>query len=220
MSVLRKLSCLAAGIGALMFVTPMIVTGAHAADGGGEFSGASFTCLQYTNGLGDNASGKMQTSLAQLWMLGYLAGYYKGQGKLEMSDNANDVTKLTNLMASRCKEFPQGSILGVSMQSLASEPHKIPKTTGTEFSPGTYTCGQHVDAKAGAAADANKADLGEMWAFAFIQGFKNVAAPNMAIGLENKPQLLGVINKACGSNRDTLYMDLTALVAEKVKLAN
>jgi hypothetical protein len=101
---------------------------------------------------------------------------------------------------------------------LTNEPRKLPKNVTTDFAPSTYTCGQHVDAKSGAAADANRADLAENWAFAFIQGAKNVATPNMEIRAENKPQLIAVMNKACGNARDTLYGDLAALVAEKVKI--
>lgn len=214
MSVLWKLVCLVAGVGALM-----MAAGAQAADtGNGEFSGGTFTCLQFSNGLGDNASGKMQSNLARLWMLGYLAGYYKVQGKLEMSEEPGDVRKLDDLIVQKCKEFPQATIFAVSAQMLATESHKLPKNVTSDFSPGTYTCGQHVDAKGGVASDANKADLAEMWAFAFIQGAKNVASPNMEIRAENKPQLIAVMNKACGNARDTLYADLAALVAEKVKI--
>ncbi len=212
MSVVRKITCLVAG-------ALMLAFGAHvAAAADGEFSGGQFTCLQYTNGLGANASGKMQSNLARLWMLGYLAGYAKAQGKLEWSDDKADEQKLSDLILTRCREFPQNAILAVSMQSLVNDAKKIPKATGTDFSPGDYTCGQHVDAKAGAAADTVKADLADLWAFAFIQGFKNVGAPDMEISADNKPQLTGVIAKTCGNNRAVPFMDLTALVAEKVKL--
>src|SRR5438128_1128781 len=53
--------------------------------GNGEFDGANFTCLNYTNGLGENASNKMQSMLGNLWMQGYLAGYYKAKNMLEIS---------------------------------------------------------------------------------------------------------------------------------------
>lgn len=210
MLVSRKLTCLVAGVGALM-----AVASAQAAD---EFTGGSFTCLQFSNGLGDNASTKMQTDLARQWILGYLAGYYKVQGKLEYTEDAGDIGKLDTLMVSKCKEFPQATIFAMAAQMIANEPRKLPKSVSGDFAPATYTCSQHVDAKNGAAADANRADLAENWAFAFIQGAKNVGTPNMEIRAENKPQLIAVMNKACGGARDTLYGDLAALVAEKVKL--
>ena len=33
-----------------------------------------------------------------------------------------------------------------------------------------------------------------------------------------KPQLLGAVQRSCANNKATLFMDLAALVAEKVKL--
>ncbi|MBY0511353.1 MAG: hypothetical protein K2P94_14525 [Rhodospirillaceae bacterium] len=205
----RKLTCLAAGVGALM-----TVASAQAA----EFTGGSFSCLEFTNGMGQNASGRVQSVLARQWILGYLAGYYRTQGKIEYTEDAGDIDKLDTLMVQKCKEFPQATIFAMSAQMLANEPRKLPKNVTADFSPAAYTCGQHVDARNGAAGDANRADLAENWAFAFIQGAKNVATPNMEIRAENKPQLIGVMNKACGNARDTLYGDLAALVAEKVKL--
>lgn len=212
MSGLRKLVCLVAGLGAMA-----CIAGAQAAEG--EFDGGTFTCLSYTNGLGDSSAGKMQSNLAHLWVFGYLAGYYRGQGKLEMTDDPADVKIVDDLLAQKCGEVPQASILAVSQQTIAAEPHKLPKVVTREFSPATYTCGQHLDAKAGAAAAVNGADLAELWAFAFIQGFKNVGLPDMAINPENRAPLVGAMNKVCGGNRDKLYLDYAALVAEKVKIA-
>ena len=69
-----------------------------------------------------------------------------------------------------------------------------------------------------AANAAAKADLAELWGFGFIQGYKNVAQADMEIPIAVKPQLLGAVQRSCGNNRATLFMDLTALVADKVKL--
>ena len=212
MSLFRKLICLAAGVGAMA-----LVSGANAADEG--FAGGKFTCLQFTSGLGGSSSGKLPSDLARLWVVGYLSGYYKAQGSLAFSEDAADRQSFNEALNAKCKEFGKSSILGVSMNALSKEARKIPSVAGADFTPTTYKCGQHVDAKAGPAADANKADLAELWAFAFIQGYKNVASPNMEIGNENMPPLLGAINNNCAKNRDTLFMDLTALVAEKVKIA-
>ena len=65
---------------------------------------------------------------------------------------------------------------------------------------------------------AAKADIAELWGFAFIQGYKSVSQPDLEIPMTVKPQLLGAVQRSCGNNKATLFMDLTALVAEKVKL--
>lgn len=184
----------------------------------GEFDGSAFTCLQYTNGQGENSSGKAQAGLAKIWITGYLSGYYKAKGNLEIVDDAEAGTKLQSSILSKCREYPQTSILTVSMQAIGSDARKLPAMAATDFNPQSYTCGNHVDAKGGSAADGMKADLAELWAFAFIQGFKNVVQPNMVIPMENKPMLTGAIASNCAKNRDTTYFDLTALVADKVKL--
>ncbi len=209
----RKVACLVAGVSAMLFVA-----GAQAAGGG--FSGGNFSCLSYTNGQGESSTGKMQADLAHLWVLGYLAGYYQAQGTLEMSDASADAKALDDLLAQKCAETPQSSILAVSLQGIAVAPHKVPTVVSGDFSPATYTCGQHLDAKAGPASAANGADLAELWAFAFIQGYKNVSLPDTAIGPENQGPLVSAMNKVCANNRGTLYLDYAALVAEKVKIAN
>ena len=211
MSMLRKLAGLAASIVVMMYVS----TGAMAADFGG-----TFTCLQYTNGLGDNSTGRMQSNLGRLWIHGYLAGLYKGQGNLEWSADPADAKAFDDLIALDCSASPQATILIMALKGIGVAPHKLPAVATGDFSPLTYTCGQHLDAKNGAAAAANKADLAEMWAFAFIQGFKNASQPDMQIGAENKPALIKAIlgDKVCGANRDKPLMTYVAMVAEKVKL--
>lgn len=184
----------------------------------GEFDGASFTCLQYTSGQGENSSGKAQAGLAKLWMMGYLAGYYKAKGNLEIVDDASADERLSSTILSKCREYPQTSILTVSMQAIATDARKLPAMAAADFNPQSYTCGNHVDAKAGSAAESMKADLADLWAFAFIQGFKNVGQPDMVIPMENKPVLTGAVTKNCEKNRDTAFFDLTAMVAQAVKL--
>ncbi len=210
---LRKLAGLTLGVFALILV---FGTDARSAD----FSGTSFTCLQYTNGLGDQSTGRMQSNLARLWIHGYLAGYYKGQGKLEWSADPADAKVFDDLIALYCSSSPQSTILNMALLGIAKAPHKLPEVAFGDYAPSTYTCGQHLDAKNGTAAAANKADLAEMWAFAFIQGFKNVSQPDTQIGLENKSTVINVIlgNKVCGANRDKPMMDYAAMVAEKVKM--
>lgn len=224
MSLLRNLAGLVVGIVVLLSMSAASAAGRGRSErpaGSFEFTGASFSCLQYTNGLGDNSVGKMQSSLAHLWVEGYLAGYYRGQGNLEFSDDAADLEAIDTRLTTLCAAVPQTSILAVALQGVATTPHKLPVTAISEFSPSTYTCGQHLDAKNGAAAAANRADLVEMWAFAFIQGFKNVKQPEMLIDLQNKPTLINLIlsDRYCGGSRDKLLMDTTALLAERVKMA-
>lgn len=219
MLIVRKWAGLLAGIGMLMWFGGAQAAAPKGANPG--FSGGLFTCLQYINGLGENSAGRMQSNLAHIWVQGYLAGYYKAQSKLDFGADAAEVKTLDDLLAAQCQALPQDSILTVSLHRLAVEPHKLAAVVANDFSPSSYTCGQHLDAKNGAAAAANKADLAELWAFAFIQGFKNVSQPDMEINPENKPTLIGVVlsDRACGKNRDKLFMDYAAQVAEKVKLA-
>jgi hypothetical protein len=199
---------------ALSFAT---VSRAMAADNK-EFDGGSFSCLNYTNGLGENASGKAQSMLARTWMEGYLAGYFKAQNKLAFSADKADEEKLFNLMLQKCREYPAVSILSVTQQAVAKEDVKVPAVAVGEFPAETYTCAQYTDAKNGSGAAQNKADIADLWAIAFIQGYKNVAQADMVIPMENKPVLTGAIARACTKNADTKFMDLTAMVADKVKL--
>jgi hypothetical protein len=222
MHIIRSVSRLAAvaAVAALLAATVARPADAQSPASAGGFDGSKFTCLNYTNGLGENATLRAQSMIAQLWIEGYLAGFYKAQGKLELSADKADEQTLDNLMLQRCREFAEYSILTVAQQAIGKEPHKLPAEAFTDFAPASYTCGQHVDAMKGSAGDANRADLAELWAFAFIQGYKNASQPQMIISLENKSLLVGAVDKNCGNNRNMSFLDLTALVAEKVKLAD
>jgi hypothetical protein len=193
---------------------------AQAADASGEFTASKFTCLQYTSGLGENSSGRAQSEIARIWMLGFLAGHYKAQMTLEFTDDQAEAEKVMDLTLQRCREHPDSSFMVVGLQAISIEPHKLPKNVTGEFSPMAYTCGNYVDAKTGPANAAAKADLAELWGFAFIQGYKSVGQPDLEIPMAVKPQLLGAVQRSCANNRNTPFMDLTALVAEKVKLNN
>jgi hypothetical protein len=213
MFVIRNVVCAALAL----FTFAVGAQSANALDQG-EFEGGKFTCLEYTNGLGANSSGKVQSQLGRLWMLGYMSGFYKANDNLELSDQDQDGEKVANLILQTCREFPQSSLLSISMQALTADLHKVPSAPMMEFSPANYSCGQHVDAKGGAAASANQADLADLWSFAFIQGYKNVDAPDMEIPIENKSALTGAIDKNCANNREMAFMDMTVLVAKAVKL--
>jgi hypothetical protein len=214
MTLFKSIAGITAGLSLMVFAAAANA----AAPVSAEFTPSKMTCLEYTNGLGENSSGRMQSEISRIWTLGYVSGFYKASNTLEMTDDAAEAAKLGDLMLQRCRDSPQASILVVAMKALAIEPHKVPKVVTGDFSPATFTCGQYVDAKAGASNSAAQADLAELWAFGFIQGYKNVGQADMEIPATVKPQLLGAVARSCGNNRATLFMDLTALVAEKVKL--
>src|SRR5688572_23145481 len=118
MSIVKAMAGVVASL-ALMSAAP-----SFAADGG-EFNGSSFTCLEFTNGLGENASGKMQSTLARLWFTGYLAGYYKAQGTLELSAEPADSEALDNILLQTCRTYPQSNLLAVAVSDLIKMPRKV-----------------------------------------------------------------------------------------------
>ena len=212
MRFLKTLAAAAAGLA-------MLAAPAMAADV--EFTGSKFTCLEYTNGLGENASGKLQSVIARVWNHGYLAGFNTASQKLTFADEAGAAAAdeaLDNNLLQTCREWASRDILGVSLELLAKVERQMPPKAGADFSPVGYTCEQHTKAKAGAAADANRADIAELWAFAFIQGYKNLNQPDLEVPVESKAQLVGAINNVCVKNAGLQYMDIAALVSEKVKL--
>ncbi len=212
---MRLLKTLAAAVATLAMLT------APAMSADVEFTGSKFTCLEYTNGLGENSSGKLQSVIARVWIHGYLAGYAKASQKLMFADEAAAAAAdeaFDNNLLQTCREWAARDILGVSLQTLTKVDRQMPMKAGADFSPIGYTCEQHTKAKAGAAADANRADIAELWAFAFIQGYKNLNQPDLEVPVESKNQLVGAINNVCNKNAGLQYMDIAALVSEKVKL--
>jgi len=209
MRLLKTLAAVVAGLA-------MLAAPATAADV--EFTGSKFTCLEYTNGLGENASGKLQSVIARVWIHGYLAGFYKASQKLTLVDDAAAGEALDNNLLQTCREWAARDLLGVSLEILAKVDRQMPAKAGADFSPVGYTCEQHTKAKSGAAADANRADIAELWAFAFIQGYKNLTQPELEVPVDSKTQLVGAINNVCVKNAGLPYMDIAALVSEKVKL--
>ncbi len=210
MSVMKKIVAGVAMAAAMAFGA----SAAHAQ--GAEFDGTSFSCLQYTSASAENSSTKAQSGLAKMWIAGYLSGFHKAQGKLDASGDAKAADALNSDLASKCKEFPSATIWAVAAK-LAESNRKLPIVQET-IDTGAYTCAMHADAKAGSAADMMKADLADLWAFAFIQGFKNFTDKEMVINLENKPMLTGAVTRNCGKMRDKTFIDLTAMVAQAVKL--
>ncbi len=210
MSVTKKI------LSGVAFAAAMALGVASAHAQGAEFDGTNFSCLQYTSANADNSSTKAQSGLAKLWVAGYLSGYYKAQGKLDVTGDAASGDKLNSDLASKCKEFPSATIWALSAKLSESE-RKLPVKQET-LDVGTYTCAMHADAKAGSAADMMKSELADLWAFAFIQGFKNFTDKEMVINMENKPMLTGAVTRNCGKMRDKTFLDLTAMVAQAVKL--
>jgi hypothetical protein len=201
----------------LAFTAAMALGLGQAHAQGAEFDGTSFTCLQYTSSQAENSSTKAQGGLARMWVLGYLAGYYKAAGKLEVVDDAKAGDAIMSALGSKCKEAPQGSIWAVA-GFLAEEPRKLPKMASETLDINTYTCAGHTDAKAGSAAEMMRADLADLWAFAFIQGYKNFTDKDMVITIENKPVLTGAVDRNCSKMRDKTFLELTGMVAQAVKL--
>ncbi len=184
---------------------------------GVEFDGTNFTCLQYTSSMADNSSTKAQSGLAKTWVMGYLAGLYKASNTLQVVDDAKAGESIASALATKCKEVPQASIWAVA-KFLAESPRKIPKMASDSLDLNAYTCANHTAAKAGSASEMMRADLSDLWAFAFIQGFKNFADKDMVITIENKPVLTGAVSRNCTKMADKTFLELTGMVAQAVKL--
>ncbi len=191
---------------------------ARAAEGG--FSAGRFTCLQYANGLGSSAAGRTQSALARIWMHGYLIGYYKKQGKLTHDAEPRTVDRFENALLQTCREFYQDSIFTVSQQALVKTERALPDQATAEFAPVPMTCAQYTALKGGAAADATRAELADLWGFALVQGSKNVAQPDLEVPAEAKAQIMGAVARTCvaPARAETPYMDIVAAVADAIKL--
>lgn len=200
---------------ALMATMAMGATAAQAQ--GADFDGTNFTCLQYTSSMAENSSTKAQGNLAKMWVLGYLAGHYKAANTLQVVDDPKAGEAIASALAAKCKEAPQGTIWAVS-GFLSGEVRKIPKMASDTMDLNAYTCASHSDAKSGSAAEMMKSDLADLWAFAFIQGFKNFTDKEMVINMENKPMLTGAVARNCSKMRDKTFLELTGMVAQAVKL--
>ncbi len=198
----------------------MLLGAASANAQGAEFDGTSFTCLQYTSSLAENSSTKAQAGLAKLWVMGYLAGHSKAANKIQVVEDAKAGDAIYATLAAKCKEFPAFTVWAVARDALANEPRKIPKMASESLDLNTYTCAAHADSKSGSAAEMMKSDLADLWAFAFIQGFKNFTDKDMVINMENRPMLTGAVSRNCTKMRDKTFLELTGMVAQAVKLGS
>lgn len=181
----------------------------------GDFDPAEMRCLDFVNGQGDGATNKGRADLARIWIMGYMAGNYTGGEKLEWSDDSDAEDKSIKAVLTKCREHPEVTLAVTSRFVTSDRRRDVPNTLSNDFNPRTYMCGDHADGLEGTASDALKADLANVWAFAFVQGFIDKTAELM-VPVENKPAITGSIAKNCASNREYSFFDLTALVAASV----
>jgi|GEM_PF-2118003 len=182
----------------------------------GDFDPANMRCLDYVNGQGDGATNKGRADLARIWIMGYMAGNYTGRDKLKWSDDSKAEGKVVSAILSKCRENPEVTLLTVSEFVASDRGRDLPSTLSNDFNPQTYMCGDHADGLQGTASEVLKADLAEIWAFAFVQGFVNTEDPDLMIPVENKPAITGAVASNCAKNREFSFYDLTAAVAPMV----
>ncbi len=182
----------------------------------GDFDPANMRCLDFVNGQGDGATNKGRADLARIWIMGYMAGNYTGREKLEWTDESDAEDKAISAILSKCRENPEVTLLTVSEFVSLDRRRDMPNTLSNDFNPQTYMCGDYADGRQGAAADVLKADLADVWAFAFVQGYVNTDDPDLMIPVENKPAITGAIASNCAKNREFSFLNLTAAVAPMV----
>ncbi len=192
--------------------------GAPGAAPGGEFNAAAFTCLEYSNAMGENSTTRLQGVIARIWIEGNMAGLGRARDRLELGTAQADRDAMTALISETCANRPTASIQSVSVMDQGKSELKIPNEVIRGFDLDRYTCGDHLAARKAGAGAAVTADLAEMWAFAFIQGYKLAARPDLIIPAQNKPVLVGAVLKACAGRPAGTLLDTTAQVAEKVKI--
>ena len=178
-----------------------------------RFDGASFTCGEYVAAQDVKVPERSRAELANIWMHGYLAGLYTAAEVFQLSDAAMDADALTGALLASCRELPNSSLMAIGLSKLASARFKIPRRVTDGLSLDAYACADHLE------ANAERAEIAELWSFAFIQGFKNARQPDMLIPVENRAPLGAAVRKNCEKNRETKYLELVRMVAEAVKLA-
>lgn len=178
---------------------------ADAAAGAQDFSAGEFRCLAF-----DRPGGRDQAAVAPLWAHGYLSGAYAAQGKRTPAGN-DDL--LTPALRTACAAAPQALLLAVAKNDLARTPRELPAAMPS-FPAAALTCRMY----AGARADKTLTGFADLWALAFIQGYKNVAQPDVEISYESRPVLLKAIAAACVKNPEIGFAGLMSAVAAKVKI--
>ena len=183
----------------------------------GEVAFTEMRCLDFVNGQGDNSINKAKAELAKLWIVGYFSGFYQGKDSVKWDDSSKTEGKLISAVLSKCRENPEATLGAVSEFVASSRKRSIPTLLSNEFRPRDYSCGAHVNALSGPAGDQLKAEMADLWAFAFIQGFQNTIDPDLIIPIENKAAITGAINGNCQKNQQYTYFDLVSAVAKMVK---
>lgn len=171
-----------------------------------NFSGVEFRCGALPTGV------TVQPSLARMWAHGYVAGYYKALDKLKLSDSAGSSFDLALIDA--CKSYDRALLITVSSQALVKTLRDMPPATAG-FSPGSFTCKTYSSSLNTKSPEGAFADL---WAMAFIQGYKNAGQAGMEIPFDARPQILGALGSACARNPDVGFLDITAALSAKMKL--
>lgn len=172
------------------------------------FSATEFKCAGLLAGNGVTT----QSALAQYWTHGYLAGRFTASNTLTFApETADDVPQL----AEACAAHPLAYLITIASQELSKTPRPLPASTSV-FPLETYTCKAFADSR----KDSNKdqADMVGLWAFAYIQGYKNVSQPEMEIPFDARPRLLDAMAAACTKLPDTKLIDLAAALAAKVRI--
>lgn len=170
-----------------------------------DFSAGEFRCLAF-----DRPGGREQAAVAPLWAHGYLSGAYAAQGKLALL--GKDDT-LTPAVRAACAAAPQTLLLALAKSDFAKAPRELPDAMPS-FAPAAFTCRMY----AGARADKTLTDFADLWALAFVQGYKNFGQPDEEISHESRPVLLKAIAAACTKNPEIGFAALMSAVAAKVKI--
>ena len=184
----------------------------------GEFNAASFMCFEYTSASGENATNRAQGLIARVSIEGNIAGLNQARQNLKLSAEAIDRDAMAAKIAQTCADRPTASILSIGMTDKGEDALAIPATIVPGLALDSYTCAQHAKDRKGSAGDAVKADIADLWVFSFIQGFKLASNTELIIPIQNKPVLVGAVAKSCAAQPSVRFLDVTAQVAEKVKI--
>ncbi len=185
---------------------------------GGEFNAATFTCFEYMSASGENATNRAQGLIARISIEANIAGLNQARGTLALGAAPADKDAMTIRIAETCANRPMASMLSVGVTDEGADALKIPSVVVPGLALDTYTCGEHLEGKKAGSGDAVRADIAEMWAFAFIQGYKLAGNAELIIPAQNKPMLVGAVAKACAGRPEAGFLAMTAQVAERVKI--
>ena len=174
-----------------------------------NFSGTEFRCVALERGLGVTP----HATLARLWTHGFLAGRFKAQNALTIGDTAEG--DLDAALSETCAMYPGALLFAAANQKLAAAPRPLPIKT-VAFATDAYTCKDYTAARGG--ANKEQADVADLWAFAFVQGYKSLAQPDVQITFDGRTKILAAIAPACTKNPTMSFLELTGILAAKVKI--